>query len=337
MLSLKKQLSDAPDAPDGHSFGERFRAWWDGYELEARPAAASGKATGGLDEEHSGDSEFSESDVGESGSGAADRYPPLDRSSPWPETRRKIAQLVWGDGFVVPGDAASITDLVQAFCLDSSSNMLEIGSGAGGGTRAIATQFGAYVAGFDIEQELCDAATDEAKVHSLDQQAAVRPLDLDKFEFKSEYYIGALIHDTLYRVPDKKAFFQKVVEAIKPGAQMVILDLFFADDAATSEMDRWRDGERSEAYGWQIEEAQKILGKMSVEIRITTDESDAYCTKIRETWQNFVRNVDEFPLPDELVLPMIDEAEFWARRVAAIQSGGLKLCRMSCIKSREVA
>jgi hypothetical protein len=37
---LKKQLPDKPKFADEHSFGERFRAWWDGYELEAKPKSS---------------------------------------------------------------------------------------------------------------------------------------------------------------------------------------------------------------------------------------------------------------------------------------------------------
>jgi len=321
---LKKQLADEPKSADEHSFGERFRAWWDGYELEAKPKSS-------LDTHSDGSKGLGADD------GILDepeRFPPLDRSSPWPETRQRIAQLVWGDGFVVPGDADSTTDLVQAFGLDSSSNMLEIGSGAGGGTRAIASRFGAYVAGFEIEPELGAAATDQATVHNLDKKAAVRPFDPNTIEFKPESFAGALIHDTLYRIPDKKALLEKVIGSIKPGGQLVIVDLFFADEAATSEMGRWRDGERSEAYGWQIEDSRGVLDKLSVEVRVTADESDVYSAKILETWKSFVGHVDDNPLPDELILPMIDEAEFWARRVAAIQSGNLRLCRMTCLKSR---
>ncbi len=325
MLSSKKQSSDEPKPSDEHSFGERFRAWWEGYELDAKPKASPDERIVAPEPEqlHAGDEASDE----------PDRYTPIDRSSSWPETRQKVAQLVWGDGFVVPGDAKSTAELVQAFGLDSSTNMLEIGSGVGGGTRAIASQFGAYVTGFDIEPELGAAATAQAEVHSLELKAAVHPLDPDNAQFKPAFYTGALIHDTLYRVPDKKAFLEKVVGAIKPSGHLVIVDLFFADDADTTEMDRWRDGERSEAYGWQIEEAQDVLYKLAIDVRVTADESDAYSAKILETWKSFVEHVDDNPLPDDLVLPMIDEAEFWARRVAAIQSGHLRLWRMTCLKS----
>jgi SAM-dependent methyltransferase len=330
-----KQLTDTSDAADEYSFGERFRAWWDGYELGAKARSPKPGASGAQSDNDNQESEPDDADDAYA-AGGADRYPPLDRSSPWPATRREIAELVWGDGFVVPGGEETITDLVQAFGLDSSSNMLEIGAGAGGSTRAIATKFGAYVAGFDLEPELCAAAMDQAKVHSLDQKAAVRFLDLEKFEFKSEFYAAALIHDSLYRIPDKNAFLQKVMASLKPKGQLVIVDLFFPDDAAASEMDRWRDGERSEAYGWQIEEAQAVLGKHSIEVRGTSDDSDAYCAKIRDTWQEFVKRVDDRSVPDELILPMVDEAEFWARRVAAIQTGDLRFCRITGVKSGSV-
>ena len=327
MLSLKKKSSDEPKAPDEHSFGKRFHAWWEGYELEAGPEPEPAGPIDALEKAVAGDKEPDPSD----------RYPPLDRSSPWPETRRKVAEMVWGDGFVAPGDTEATTELVSAFGLDSSANMLEIGAGAGGGTRAIASQFGAYVSGFDLEPELAQAATVQAEVHSLDRKAAVHPLDPENAEFKSQFYAGALIHETLYRIADKKAFLEKVVSSLKTSGHLVIIDLFFADDAATSEMDRWRDGERSEAYGWTIEEARDILSKLSVDVRVTADESDAYSTRIVDTWNSFVGHVGNNPLDDDLVRPMFDEAEFWARRVGAIQSGDLKLYRVSCLKSNPVA
>ena len=274
MLSLKKLLSDESRPSDGPSFGERFRAWWEGYELEpgrnAGPARRPDLIDGAI-------------------GGKQDRYTPLDRSSPWPDTRQKVAQLVWGDGFVGPGGADWSIEMVRAIGLGSSSNMLEIGAGVGGGTRAIAARFGAYVAGWDLEPELAAEATIQAEIHSLELKAAVKPLDPEQVEFKPNFFSGALIRETLYRIADKKSFLTKVTEALKPGGQLVISDLFFADDAATSEMDRWRDGERSEAYGWQIDEARAkenadviaAWGElMAARARIESDQAQVRANKI---------------------------------------------------------
>jgi SAM-dependent methyltransferase len=318
---LKKLLSEDSRPADGPSFGERFRAWWEGYELD--PGQEQEVAPAGQGGEESG--------------GKQDRYTPVDRSSPWPDTRQKVAQLVWGNGFVGPGDADSAIEMVQAIGLDASSNMLEIGAGVGGGTRAVAALFGAYVTGWDLEPELAAEATIQAEVHSLELKAAVKPLDPEQVEFKANFHAGALIRETLYRIADKKSFLAKVIESLKPGGHLLISDLFFADDAATSEMDRWRDGERSEAYGWRIDEAREVLAKLSVDVRVATDDSDAYCAEILAAWKSFVPTVGDDALGVDLVLPMVDEAEFWARRLAAIQSGDLRIFRITCLKKKLVA
>ncbi len=326
MLSLKSLLSDEPQTLDEHSFGERFRAWWDGDELESSPGTSDARETGVLDELRAGNRA---PDVRE-------RFPPLDRSSPWPDSRQTVAQLVWGEGFVAPQDAKSTIEMVAAFELDSSSNMLDIGAGAGGGTRAIASQFGTYVSGWDLEPELGAEASRQAEVHDLELKAAVKPLVPETAEFKAQFHGGVLIRETLYRIADKKAFLTKIVDTLKPGGNLVIVDLFFADDADASEMDRWRDGERSEAYGCEIGEAKEILSKLAIDVRATTDESDAYSARILDTWKNFVKKVGDQPLSDDLVLAMVDEAEFWARRHAAIQSGNLKLYRLACLKAKAI-
>ena len=315
MGSLKKLSGDEEQPSDGPSFGERFRAWWDGYELEPPKAKRV---------------EAPEDDVAPA---EQDRFAPLDRSSPWPDSRQAIAQLVWGEGFVGPGDPGSAIDTVQAFGLDSSASMLEIGAGTGGGTRAVASQFGANVSGFDLEPELAAEATIQAEVHGLDLKAAVHPLDPDNTEFKPRVHAGAVIRETLYRIADKRAFLAKVVDSLKPGGHLVIIDLFFADDTDTSEMDRWRDGERSEAYGCEIDEAREILAKLSVDVRTCTDESASYSADNVDSWKNFVRYAEEDPLPDDLVLTMVDEAEFWSRRMTAIQSGDLKVYRLNGLVS----
>lgn len=76
MGSLKKLSGDEEQPSDGPSFGERFRAWWDGYELEP-PKAKHVEAL--------------EDDVAPA---EQDRFAPLDRSSPWPDSRQTVAQLV---------------------------------------------------------------------------------------------------------------------------------------------------------------------------------------------------------------------------------------------------
>src|SRR5215469_13451931 len=57
-------------------------------------------------------------------------------------TRLTIAQWLWGDGFVMPGDADFVLELVKPFGLTPAMSMLDLSAGLGGPARAIAQAFG---------------------------------------------------------------------------------------------------------------------------------------------------------------------------------------------------
>ena len=52
---------------------------------------------------------------------------------------------------------------------------------------------------------------------------------------------------------------------------------------------------------------------------------------------DFVAHLGTDPLPQELVRPMFDEAQFWARRVDAIRTGALTRQRIACFKPNPLA
>lgn len=87
--------------------------------------------------------------------------------SKWSEMRRKIAQLVWGDGFNSPGGVAMATELSQPLGLDKSSSMIELGASMGGATREIAAAVGAYVTAWEIDPELAEEGAVQADVVGL--------------------------------------------------------------------------------------------------------------------------------------------------------------------------
>src|SRR5690606_1927210 len=107
---------------------------------------------------------------------AGPRYAPADESSLWPAQRREIAQMIWGEGFESPGGAERILELVKPFGLSSAHSMLEIGAGMGGGSRAIAKSFRAYVTALEPDPELAAEGALQAGIHDMEDKANVRLL-----------------------------------------------------------------------------------------------------------------------------------------------------------------
>ena len=49
-------------------------------------------------------------------------------------------------------------------------------------------------------------------------------------------------------------------------------------------------------------------------------------------WSNFLHRIKTHPLGPDLTVPLVDEVEMWARRIAAIESGELRYYRFLGVK-----
>ena len=210
--------------------------------------------------------------------------------------------------------------------------MVEVGAGMGGGTRAIVDKFKAYVDAYEMDEHLAREGMMMSKIHSVSDKAPIQQLDIKTIDLKEAYYEGGLIRDALYTVEDKAELVRKVVRAIKPQCQIVVTDLIRASDSPGPELKSWMESEPEEVHLWSVDEAQKCLASVNVLTRITADESDEYRARVLTTWSNFLHRIKTHPLGPDLTVPLVDEVEMWARRIAAIESGELRYYRFLGVK-----
>ncbi len=325
MIPLLKFIAKGDKPSSGHPVKARFSAWWNGYALDAIPAAGpASKADGG--DAQSRTSAFREEAL------LAQAQARATPDTPWSEERRKLVQLIWGEGFIGPGGESITTELSQPMCLDSSASMIEIGAGMGGGTRSIAASAGTYVTGWDLDRELAEEAVVQAGVYSLEKKAAVHHLNPDEYTFKPNFYNGALIRESLYRIEEKEEFVKSIIESVKPESQVVIWDFFFEDSAAGPALEEWTLSEHAPVYPWSVDAARQCLVDNGVDIRVTTDETDRYSMMALDAWKKFQKAILEDPLGEDLAIPLVREVELWSRRTAALESGELRVYRISGVK-----
>ena len=304
----------------GISLGKRFHAWWEGYELPARADAA----------------EFSEIDQPLDAAATEGNmpFPTPEPGKLWGEERRKLVQMLWGQGLIHPGGIDYACDLVSGFSLNPAVSIVEVGAGLGGGTRAIVEKFKAYVDAFEMDEDLAREGMLMSKINSVSDKAAIQHLDIKTLDLKDKYYEGALIRDTLYTVEDKAELVRKVVRAVKPYCQIVITDFVRASESTGPEMESWMAAESIEVHPWSVDQTQQCLSSMNVLTRITVDESDDYRARVLSGWSNFLHRIETQPLGRDLIVPLVNEAELWARRIAAIDSGDLRYFRFLGVKEK---
>lgn len=284
---------------------ERLHAWWEGYDIAPKPKPVRQTVV-----------ELEE---------------PIDLEDDWPTERKDVLQAIWGPGYSGPGGSDYVLSLVKSFGLSPASSIIEIGSGMGGSTRAIAEAYGAYVTGWEINPEFANEANTQALVHSLEKQAEVHVLDPEDLQFRSNFYQGALIRGVIYLLEDKKAFLEALLNSLKRGSEIMITDLVSA--WPTEALDEWIAGEAHPVHLCDIRMLAELLAEANVSVRIAEEDSEGYTAMIKQALNNLVMHLVQAKPPKEKLIPTLMEVEKWARRVSALESGGLRYYRIKGVKA----
>ncbi|MBT5646792.1 hypothetical protein OAW32_00410 [bacterium] len=318
-LALKKSGEEEEVQSGGskHSLKQRLHAWWEGYELG--PVVVDGSESGGS-AEAAGD-----------GDKAADEDIPA-----WSPARQKLAQLIWGDGFISPATPESVVDLAQPFGLTAENTMLEIGSGPGGGACAVAERIGSYVDGFDLNADLAKQALEASMLKGLDKKAVVKGFNPATFELKTDFYDGCLLRDTLISIEDKEAFLEIVLAAVKPGKPIVITESFITAAEPGALASASIDGEPGEIFPCEVSLVIDKLESSNFEIRVNNEETEQYTALACAAWVEMAEKITGKELDADLAEALVHETDLWERRNEAYAAKELEMRRIVAFKKTSV-
>jgi len=321
-LAIPSFFYDSDDGVDA-TFGERFRAWWDGYELAARTSGARDAAA---------DAEMP--NVNED---LRSMRPPGAKpiSAPrelWSAPRRRIAQMIWGDGFTLPGGEDYVRTLVNAFALSPADSALEFGSGMGGGTAAIVGRFGAYMTCFERDAALREEARGRMITLGVDDKVNIEVMGDRLPDLRHNFFLGALVREVLSTTEDKEDFLFKIIQALKSEGQLVVTDLVFDPDAASAELEAWLDVEPETHFPATVDDVRKILVQNKMVVRTASDDSADYRAMAIAGWLHLLSRIGS-GIDPVLADAVVVEAERWVRRIAAIDAGALHYYRFVGVKN----
>ncbi len=136
-----------------------------------------------------------------------------------------IMDLVWGKGFIAPGGEGNVDRIVEGVDLQGK-RVLELGSGAGGGTLVLASKYGANVVGLELEAPLVELSQQIAGEAGLSDKIEFRcvepgPLPVEDASFDAFYTSGVICH-----IEDRLSLFRDVLRILKPGGMLLGYDWF---------------------------------------------------------------------------------------------------------------
>jgi hypothetical protein len=251
----------------------------------------------------------------------------------WPPARIAAVEALWGDGFIMPGGGPETVRLAKPLGLSSSMTLLLLGGGLGGPAHAIAEGFGAWVASFEADPELC--ATAAARRAALDprNKITIERWDRGQPAFRSRSANFALALEAL-RGARPEPLLESLAGALRPQGQIVLTEMVC--DTAPSDRDRefgaWCRLENRLPELPSQTEVTGALQRLRFDVRVVEDMSDRHITQTLGGWREAVRTMAAGPRPAaQTAAAFVTEAELWLLRIRLMRRLSVKLMRWHAI------
>lgn len=312
LLKLIRQSED--EIP----FSVRFKAWWDGVAPDALvredPKPDDGEAT------------FIH---------VADDDDEPDDGRNWPVHRLAIAQHLWDKGCSLPGGVDYTLQLINPFGVNPSMSILDLATGLGGGTRAIAKEFDVWITGMDVDAELAAAAHAYSVQKGLEKRVPITPVDPTNFSLPEGKFDCILMRESLNVYPDKIGALKTIKEALKADGQFIMTDIVLADnDSETEDFKAWQERTTVSPRPWTLAKFKSALHEQAFVMHIFEDETDIYRQMIVSAWDKFVSRLRKEDMTRRFINALMHEAEIWVYLVRAMESGALRYVRMHVAKPK---
>lgn len=254
--------------------------------------------------------------------------PPPDPAVSLVLSRLAWAERLWEPGCLIPGGTAEIERLCGLLPLSPATTLLLAGRDAGGAAGAVIRRRGAWVVAHQHDPILAEEMAH--RLRSFGRRAAVLPWQPAAPRFRAGYHHHALALEPLAAGGSIDLLAPALAAALKPTAQLVILDVVRGDGpAACAGLDRWlvlegRAGPPPEARA--VESALQAAG---FQVHVAEDAAPRQCAAVLDGW---VRLIDELradgagPLR-RAAAGLIEEAELWLLRHRLLGTGAIGLRR----------
>ena len=232
-------------------FKKRLRAWWEGVDIKdldnigkARAKAASAvPAAPTVPAAKKAPAKPAAAAAGPTA--AADANPPMSRI--------EMLQMLWGEGFNLPGGEEFTLKLLQGVDLPEGQPCLDATAGLGGGLRAIAKQRSIVVEGIESDAATAAAGQKLSERAGMAETAPIRCADLMTAELPAKRYGAAFLRETLLTLEDRKKFFSRLVSSLQPTSSLVLTDFMLADrKPGTEALQAWRAAEPAKPLPYTI-------------------------------------------------------------------------------------
>jgi cyclopropane fatty-acyl-phospholipid synthase-like methyltransferase len=219
--------------------------------------------------------------------------------------------------------------------LSAAASLLLLGAGSGGPVCSVATQLGAWVSGFESDQELAAVAVDRIAHKNLARRVQIETWDLKEPNFRKHFYHHGLMLEAMHGSQPERTL-TAIRDALKPGGQLMMVEMV-ADsplDPSNPVVAAWARLERRDPRSLPRQETiTRILRRLGFDVRLAEDVTQRQIQHALAGWRHAVREMERDRPSRRQAMRYVQEAELWLLRVRLLQPGMLRLVRWHGIGS----
>jgi SAM-dependent methyltransferase len=305
-------LPAGPGAPDDENskitkFRRHFHAWWEGYYVD-EPNEREAPAQQPITEEDK-------------------------KNDKWSQERIKVAELIWGDGFTFPGGADHVLQMVKPMTLTSAKSMLDIGCGLGGATRAIAKTFGTWVVGMEASPALAAAGMQYSEMAGLAKKAPIQHFDPTSIELPPKKYDAICLRNTFSNLADKHRLLVQVEKSLRPGGSILVSDFAIGKPGASGPaLSAWSAAEDHPPQLCTLEDFKREFDGLKLDTRVSEDMTTEFRGIVVQGWAHLAELLEGKSIEPGEAAALAKEIKLWQLRLAALDSGDLRIVRLFGLK-----
>ncbi len=332
----KKEQGDADTSSQAeYSAGQekewikRLQAWWEGVEYAANETSAA--------QEDSAESKIvaniPESPIADLPVPALQSAPSADavgeEDKIWPRARKKMAQQIWGEGFLTAGGEEFALFLSKSFSpLAKGMMFLDMNANIGGMMNVLSRKYGLHVEGYESSDALFRGGKDYlARIGA--EISPLQPYNPEDFELKEQAYDGALVREILHQVENKEEFLKRICQSLKERGQILIVDYVLAKEGVQSkQIMQWIMAEPVRPSLWSSNAIQEALRALDMEVRIVDDITEKYIAQVSRGWKQYLSKVSQSPPDPKIFALLLQEVRLWAGRIEILKSGEVRMLQI---------
>ncbi|MDF1747472.1 MAG: methyltransferase domain-containing protein [Alphaproteobacteria bacterium] len=158
----------------------------------------------------------------------------LDQDLNYDDRHIAFLEALWGEGFLSPGGPEEVARILSGLDL-AGKTIVDIGSGAGGVTIALARDYQAgQVIGLDVEEPVCAHARRRVTKAGVQDRVDIRQVTPGPFPLSDSTVDIVFSKDSIVHIPDKHALAQEAYRVLRPGGWFAASDWLISHDGDPS-------------------------------------------------------------------------------------------------------